>query len=273
MSNNTSTANTAANTNTSATNNKSQGTIVLSKSDKVARAKQVKKLFDKINKGQKVTLNDKLELASYLLETKRKLKNEFYTFITKDVMSRKQVGRHIKLILTLKSIDNYTQGMSTKNKKADEIEKNLALLVEDTRVTSLSVEQIDKMPEPTMARIIRAKLAETDELFIKAIEMDKDTLKEIREKQSKASSDKKDLEDKANKEELSKLKPTHMKTETYESLLTQDKSTLISMLQAQIDDSNTLLEELSDLKGIPKNPKPYDVDKAISHIKANTEEG
>ena len=246
-----------------------EGTIVLSKSDKLARAKHVKTLFDKVNTGQKVTLKEKLELATYLLETKRELKNEFYTFITDKVMIKKQVGRHIKLILTLESIENYTQGMSTKNKEAGKIEENLSLLVEDTRVTSLTVEQIDKMPEPTMAAITRAKPAKTDELFIKILEMDKETLTSVREERAEVSkAEKKNNDDKA-KEVLAKLKPKNMETAKYESLLSQEKSAIIALLQAQIDDSKALLEELADLRVIVKNDKLYDVAKAES----KTEEG
>jgi len=277
MSKNTSTANAANNTNTSnntPATDKVEGTIVLSKLEKMDRAKQVKILFDKVNKGQKVTLKEKLELATYLLETKRELKNEFYTFITPKVMIRKQVGRHIQLILTQESVKNYTQGMSTKNKKADEIEKNLALLIEDTRVTSLTVEQIDKMPEPTMAAITRAKPAKTDEEFIKILEMDKKTLESIRKVKATISKEKKDIEAKVTKEKLAKLKPENMETEKYESLLSKDKSTIIAMLQANIDDLKTMENELIDLRKLAKEAKLYPAgSKPKSKAKTKTEEG
>lgn len=277
MSKNTSTANAANNTNTSnntPATDKVEGTIVLSKLEKMDRAKQVKILFDKVNKGQKVTLKEKLELATYLLETKRELKNEFYTFITPKVMIRKQVGRHIQLILTQESVKNYTQGMSTKNKKADEIEKNLALLIEDTRVTSLTVEQIDKMPEPTMAAITRAKPAKTDEEFIKILEMDKKTLESIRKVKATISKEKKDTEAKVTKEKLAKLKPENMETEKYESLLSKDKSTIIAMLQANIDDLKTMENELIDLRKLAKEAKLYPAgSKPKSKAKTKTEEG
>jgi len=277
VSKNTSTANAANNTNTSnntPATDKVEGTIVLSKLEKMDRAKQVKILFDKVNKGQKVTLKEKLELATYLLETKRELKNEFYTFITPKVMIRKQVGRHIQLILTQESVKNYTQGMSTKNKKADEIEKNLALLIEDTRVTSLTVEQIDKMPEPTMAAITRAKPAKTDEEFIKILEMDKKTLESIRKVKATISKEKKDTEAKVTKEKLAKLKPENMETEKYESLLSKDKSTIIAMLQANIDDLKTMENELIDLRKLAKEAKLYPAgSKPKSKAKTKTEEG
>lgn len=264
-------ANAGLNTNTD--NNKSEGTIVLSKSDKEARAERVKELFSKIIKDKKATLKEKLELAIYLLETKRALKNEFYTFITNDVMIGKQVRRHIQLILTLESIENFTQGMSTKNKKVKDIEKNLALLVEDTRVTSLTIEQIDKMPEPTMAAIIRAKPAETNEEFRKILERDKDTLDAIRDRKSATTQETKDNKAKAIKIELDKLKPENMDTKKYESLLSEDKTTIISMLQEQIDDSKVLSDELADLKKLAKDAKFYGKDQSKSEAEAKKEEG
>ncbi len=250
-----------------------EGTIVLSELDKKDRAEQVKILFDKVNKGQKVTLKDKIELSIYLLNTKRELKNEFYKFITPTIMSRKQVGRHIQLILTLDSISNYTKGMSTKYKSADTIENNLSLLIEDTRVTSLTVEQIDKMPEPTMKAVIRAKQAILDEEFIKILQMDKEALDGIKEKRNETSKVLKTGKEEDEKEELAKLKPKNMTTEKYENLLEEDKPTLISMLQASIEDLQAKEKELISLKHLAKTSKHYDGSKSKSEDKQNTEEG
>lgn len=247
-------------------NTKVEGTIVLSKEDKEARAKEVKRLFGEITKSKKATLKDKLELAKYLLQVKRELKNDFYTYITEDVMGRKQVGRHIKLILTLESVNNFSKGMSHKNKKEEKIEENLSLLIEDKRVISLTTEQIDTMVEPTMATINRAKEAETDEDFLKAIAGDKDVLQALRTKRSSTSTAQKTT-DKTNEEkELTEKKPKNMDSAIYESLLKKDKPTIISMLQEQMDDYKKLSEsitiaietgDLSDLKQFANNVKLY----------------
>ena len=129
------------------------------------------------------------------------------------------------------------------------------------------------MPEPTMAAIIRAKPAKTDEEFIKILEMDKKTLESIRKEKNAISKEKKDTEVKVTKEKLAKLKPKNMETEKYESLLSKDKSTIIAMLQANIDDLKAKENELEDLRKFAKEAKYYDGNK--SKIKANskTEEG
>lgn len=112
-------ANAKNNTTTGTENSKVEGTIVLSDLEKKAITDEATLLFSKVQIGQRATLKDKLELAKFLLKMKRELKNEFYKVITDDIISRKQVGRHIQLILTLKSVDKYTQGMSTKDKKSE----------------------------------------------------------------------------------------------------------------------------------------------------------
>lgn len=257
-------------------NTKVEGTIVLSKEDKEFRASEVKRLFSEITTSKKATLKDKLELAKYLLQVKRELKNDFYTYITEDVMGRKQVGRHIKLILTLESVKNFPKGMSHKNKEADKIEENLSLLVEDERVVSLTAEQIETMAEPTMATITRAKETETDEDFLKAIAGDKDVLKALQDKRSSASKAQK-AADKANEEkELAEKKPKNMDSAIYESLLKKDKPTLISILQDQFDEHKKISDEITTLadKGNLANLKQYlkNVDLYIPSKHKNEEE-
>lgn len=247
-------------------NTKVEGTIVLSKEDKEFRASEVKRLFSEITTSKKATLKDKLELAKYLLQVKRELKNDFYTYITEDVMGRKQVGRHIKLILTLESVKNFPKGMSHKNKEADKIEENLSLLVEDERVVSLTAKQINTMAEPTMATITRAKEAKTDEDFLKAIAGNKDVLKALRDERSATLKAQKAADKAKEEKELAEKKPQNMDSDKYESLLKKDKTTIISMLQEQMDDYKKLSEsinraietgDLADLKQFVNNANFY----------------
>ena len=263
---------TNTNDNTTATNT-AEGTVVPSEKEKKSIIARAKELFTAVIKNQKATLKDRLELAKFLLEKKKELKNDFYKVITDDVISRKQVGRHIQLILTLGAIDDYTQGMSTKNKVASKIEENLSLLVEDTRVTSITEKDIETMPEPTMVAIAIAKHTDTKDDFMKAIKGEEKILDTIKKEKSEASKALKKTADDEAKEVLAKLKPENMETEKYESLLSQEKPAIIAMLQAQIDDSKAQLDELTDLRVIVKNAKLYDGDKSKSEADIKTEEG
>ena len=248
-------------------------TNVLSKEQIESRVEKAKRLFARVNSSRKATLVEKLEFAKFLLETKKELKNEFYKHITEDVISRKQVGRFLKIILTIESVKNFVQGMSHKYKEADKIEANLALLVEDTRVTSLTKEEIEKMKEPTVATIENAKFADSDEDFLKAIEGDEEILKSIKEKKSEISKEKKSESDAEAKEkeielqkEIASKKPENMDIDTYQNLLKEEKTTLISLYQAQLDELNNYLKELSELREITKTSGQYKLIGLKNHL-------
>jgi len=248
------------NTPTVSDDNNSKETTEFSKEDKEIR-NETQRRFTSIQNNRKTTLKEKIEFAKYLLEMKKKLQNEFYKVITKDIISRKQVGRYIKLILTTDSKQDYAKGMCHRGKNPDEIEKKLDLLVEDVRVASLTVEQIDTMPEPTTVSIEKAQEAETHEEFLKAIAGDKDTLDAIRDKKSAVSKTKKETEEIAEQERLEKLKPANMENDTYQDLLKKEKATLISLLQAQIDENESYKKELVDLREVTKQAGLYNPNK------------
>lgn len=170
-------------------NTEVEGTIVTSDEIVETTAEKIARLHKNIQKSRKATLKEKIEFAKALLQAKKELKNDFYTHITEEVISRKQVGRFLKLILTPESVKNFVKGMSTKNKKEAEIEANLSLLVEDTRVTSLTAEQIDTMVEPTEKTIYTAKLAKTDKDFLLAIKSDEKTIEKIKPKKTQQEKD------------------------------------------------------------------------------------
>lgn len=251
-----------------------EGTNVLSKEQIESRVEIAKRLYAKVNRGRKATLKDKIEFAVFLLETKREFKNEFYQYITDDVISRKQVGRYIKLILKTESVKNYAKGMSHKNKEPEQIEANISLLVEDENVVSLTVEQIDTMIEPTVPTIETAKLADSKEDFLKAIAGDKKVLEAIKDKKSADSKAKKVSNEKKAQEEIAEKRPENMDVDKYNSLLKEDKPTLIAILQEQIDEANALRDELADLRKLAENAKYYDLDKnkSSSNTKKKTEE-
>lgn len=254
------------NTNTSTNPNTEVETTIVTSDEKIeSTPDKAKRLYEVIKSGRKASLKLKIEFAKFLLDSKKELKNKFYTEITEDIISKKQVGRFIKLILTKEAVTNFATGMSHKYKDAKKIEENLALLVEDTRVTSLTVEDIETMIEPIEATIYTAKLAETDEDFLLAIKSDENVLKAIKDKKSDASKAKKDNAKKKaddamakQQEEIAKNRPVNMDVDRYDSLLKEDKTTLINILQEQIDEANALREELADLRELAEKAKYYD---------------
>lgn len=217
-------------------NTKVEGTNVTSDEIVETTVEKIARLHKNMQKGRKATLKQKIEFAKELLEAKKELKNEFYTYITEEIISRKQVGRFLKLILTPEAVKNFSKGMSHKNKEADKIKANLSLLVEDKRVTSLTVEQIDTMVEPTEKTIYTAKLAKTDEDFLLAIKSDEETIKKIKPKKTQQE---KDNEKKGKAETaFGKYDYQNIDFEQFQDYYDMPKDKLIELLDKTITDTS-----------------------------------
>ena len=243
------------------------------------RVEEVKNRYAILNKGREGVLYEKIQFGSYLLDTKKSLGNDFYKYITNDIISNKQVCRFIKLILTHESNENFAQGMSHKNKEPEKIRENLNLLVEDTRVTSLTKEQISEMIEPTEETIKNAKFADTQEDFLKAIAGDDEVLKTIKNKKSILSKRKKDesnkkLDEKASETEKSnmKRKPDNMKEETYKNLLNTEKIDIIGIYQALLDEFNEYKNKFNEdtSKSPNSNVSEENNDSKVDIVHVNT---
>ncbi len=243
-----------SNSQTTDTTNENKGVEKTDKEIKCThRVEEVKSRYANLNKGREGVLYEKVQFGSYLLDTKKSLRNDFYKYITNDIISNKQVCRFIKLILTIESNENFAQGMSHKNKEPEKIRENLNLLVEDTRVTSLTKEQISEMIEPTEETIKNAKFADTPEDFLKAIAGDDKVLKTIKDKKSTLSKYKKEENNKKLKEKLSETeksnmerKPDNMEEEMYKHLLNAEKIDIIGLYQALLDDFNKYKNEFNE---------------------------
>lgn len=213
-------------------------------------ANTTKDLFAIVNNSKRATLIDKIKLGAYLLKIKLVHKNKFYDVITEEIMHRVQVGRYMKVVLL--NEDNYAKGMCIKSKDKKTIQSNLDLLVEDTRVTSLTLDGIQNFNDPTMARIKKLKELKTDDDFNKVIGGDEEPLKDLAEEKSKttkklretaktnAEKEKAD-EEKLEKERIESLKPNGMSETDYGLYLDKGIHTVISVLQDMINFNRQLL--------------------------------
>ena len=195
-----------------------------------------------------------IQLGEILLEAKVKLGISFKTLITdKNLINPKQVQRLIKLVLTRESIVDYADCKTP---------AQFAALKVDERITKLTDKGIEKLSDPTQAKIIRMKNLKTiDEsgdslgLFEKVINGDdkiyNETKNFIKDKGTKTL-----------KEPNKDKKPASMKDVRFKELYNKDMYSVIQMLHdAEKKAEAAAAEEVAALSTAKDHRMKLDVEK------------